>query len=86
MRQEFRRIGGDTAVEALQMASARIPNSLNMSLAERRWRRRDCDSSDTEMTRVRRRKARYERCPMSKPPQKQESSNTLCDHAAPRRG
>src|SRR5262250_1678094 len=39
MRQEFRRIGGDTAVEALQMASARIPNSLNMSLPERRRRR-----------------------------------------------
>src|SRR5215471_15667320 len=39
MRQEFRRIGGDTAVEALAMASARIPNSLNMSLAERRRRR-----------------------------------------------
>ena len=39
MRQEFRRIGGDTAVEALQMASARIPNSLNMSLRERRRRR-----------------------------------------------
>src|SRR5438034_2138483 len=39
MRQEFRRIGGDTAVEALDMASARIPNSLNMSVAERRRRR-----------------------------------------------
>src|SRR5215475_8355929 len=39
MRQEFRRIGGDTAVEALDMASARIPRSLNMSLAERRHRR-----------------------------------------------
>src|SRR2546430_15656551 len=38
MRQEFRRIGGDTAVEALDMASARIPNSLNMSVAERRRR------------------------------------------------
>jgi len=39
MREEFRRIGGDTAVEALAMASARIPSSLNMSLAERRRRR-----------------------------------------------
>src|SRR5437867_9198646 len=39
MREEFRRIGGDTAVQALDMASARIPNSLNMSLAERRRRR-----------------------------------------------
>ena len=33
MREEFRRIGGDTAVEALDMASARIPRSLSMSLA-----------------------------------------------------
>src|SRR2546421_3654707 len=39
MREEFRRIGGDTAVEALDMASARIPNSLRMSVAERRRRR-----------------------------------------------
>jgi predicted TIM-barrel fold metal-dependent hydrolase len=39
MRQEFRRIGGDTAVQALDMASARIPNSLSMSVAERRRRR-----------------------------------------------
>src|SRR5207247_8576197 len=39
MRQEFRRIGGGTAVEALDMASARIPNSLNMSGTERRRRR-----------------------------------------------
>src|SRR5437016_8180953 len=39
MRQEFKRIGGDTAVEALDMASARIPNSLRMSLAERSRRR-----------------------------------------------
>jgi predicted TIM-barrel fold metal-dependent hydrolase len=39
MRQEFHRIGGDMAVEALDMASARIPNSLNMSVAERRRRR-----------------------------------------------
>src|SRR6201997_218708 len=39
MREEFRRIGGDTAVEALAMASARIPSSLRMSVAERRRRR-----------------------------------------------
>ena len=39
MREEFRRIGGDTAVEALAMASARIPNSLAMSVGERRRRR-----------------------------------------------
>src|SRR3989442_5537542 len=39
MREEFRRIGGDAAVEALAMASARIPNSLSMSVAERRRRR-----------------------------------------------
>jgi predicted TIM-barrel fold metal-dependent hydrolase len=39
MREEFRRIGGDTAVEALDVASARIPSSLAMSVAERRRRR-----------------------------------------------
>src|SRR2546425_12487267 len=39
MREEFRRIGGDAAVEALALASARIPNSLSMSVAERRRRR-----------------------------------------------
>ncbi len=39
MREEFRRIGGDAAVEALAMASQRIPNSLGMSVAERRRRR-----------------------------------------------
>src|SRR5262249_61492412 len=39
MRQEFRRIGGDAAVEALDLASQRIPNSLGMSVAERRRRR-----------------------------------------------
>ena len=39
MREEFRRIGGDTAVEALDLASQRIPNSLNMSVTERRRRR-----------------------------------------------
>src|SRR5437899_2430077 len=39
MREEFRRIGGDGAVEALALASDRIPSSLRMSLAERRRRR-----------------------------------------------
>src|SRR5438552_7420214 len=39
MREEFRRIGGDTAVEALEVASARIPRSLRMSVAERARRR-----------------------------------------------
>jgi predicted TIM-barrel fold metal-dependent hydrolase len=39
MREEFRRIGGATAVEALDVASARIPRSLSMSLDERRHRR-----------------------------------------------
>jgi predicted TIM-barrel fold metal-dependent hydrolase len=39
MREEFRRIGGEAAVEALALASQRIPNSLRMSLEERRRRR-----------------------------------------------
>ncbi|MGH7320721.1 MAG: amidohydrolase family protein, partial [Candidatus Rokuibacteriota bacterium] len=39
MREEFRRIGGDAAAEALALAGDRIPNSLRMSLAERRRRR-----------------------------------------------
>jgi hypothetical protein len=39
MREEFPRIGGDAAVEALAMASQRVPNSLAMSLAERTRRR-----------------------------------------------
>src|SRR6059036_726231 len=39
MREEFRRIGGDAAVEALAIASDRIPNALKMSLQERRRRR-----------------------------------------------
>src|ERR1043166_3389207 len=39
MRQEFKRIGGDLAVEAFVMATARIPNALNMSVDERRRRR-----------------------------------------------
>src|SRR2546422_4665832 len=44
MREEFRRIGGDAAAEALAIASDRIPSSLRMSLAERR-RRRDRKST-----------------------------------------
>jgi predicted TIM-barrel fold metal-dependent hydrolase len=39
MREEFRKIGGDAAAEALAIQSQRIPNSLGMSLAERRRRR-----------------------------------------------
>jgi predicted TIM-barrel fold metal-dependent hydrolase len=39
MREEFRRIGGDAAVEGLAIASQRVPNSLRMSLAERSRRR-----------------------------------------------
>ena len=39
MREEFRRIGGEAAAEALALASQRVPNSLAMSLAERRRRR-----------------------------------------------
>jgi len=39
MREEFRRIGGDAAVEAYDIASQRVPNSLKMSLPERRRRR-----------------------------------------------
>jgi hypothetical protein len=39
MRTEFKRIGGDIAVEALDMASARIPRSLGMTVAERSYRR-----------------------------------------------
>src|SRR5499426_1971039 len=39
MRQEFRRIGGDAAVEALDLATQRVPNSLKMSVAERTRRR-----------------------------------------------
>src|SRR5438445_673537 len=39
MREEFRRIGGDAAAEALALASDRIPSSLRMPLAERRRRR-----------------------------------------------
>jgi predicted TIM-barrel fold metal-dependent hydrolase len=39
MRQEFRRIGGDAAVEGLDFATRRIPASLGMSVAERTRRR-----------------------------------------------
>ncbi len=39
MRDEFRRIGGDAAVEAYDIASQRVPNSLKLSLPERRRRR-----------------------------------------------
>ena len=39
MREEFRRIGGDAAVEGLALASARVPNSLKQSVAERARRR-----------------------------------------------
>jgi predicted TIM-barrel fold metal-dependent hydrolase len=39
IREEFRRIGGDAAVEAWDTASQRVPNSLKMSLAERSRRR-----------------------------------------------
>src|SRR5215470_13841130 len=36
MRDEFRRIGGDAAVEALAAATDRVPSALRMSLPERR--------------------------------------------------
>src|SRR5437870_2834509 len=39
MREEFRRIGGEAAAEAYDFASQRVPNSLKMSLTERRRRR-----------------------------------------------
>ena len=39
MREEFRRIGGEAAADALEIASQRIPGSLKLSLAERRRRR-----------------------------------------------
>src|SRR5262245_7551161 len=39
MREEFRRIGGEAAVEALGLASQRVPNSLKMSMPERARRR-----------------------------------------------
>jgi predicted TIM-barrel fold metal-dependent hydrolase len=39
MREEFRRIGGAAAEEAFAMQSQRVPNSLKLSLGERRRRR-----------------------------------------------
>jgi predicted TIM-barrel fold metal-dependent hydrolase len=39
MREEFRRIGGEAAVEGLAVASQRVPNALKMPVAERRRRR-----------------------------------------------
>src|SRR5262245_56102645 len=39
MKEEFRKIGGDAAVEGLALASQRVPNSLRMSVDERRRRR-----------------------------------------------
>jgi predicted TIM-barrel fold metal-dependent hydrolase len=39
MREEFRRIGGEAAVEALAVAGARVPGALKMSVAERARRR-----------------------------------------------
>ena len=35
MKEEFRRIGGEAAAEALAVATQRVPNSLKMTLAER---------------------------------------------------
>src|SRR5437667_466545 len=39
MREEFKRIGGDAAAEALDLASSRVPSSLKMSVAERAKKR-----------------------------------------------
>jgi hypothetical protein len=39
MREEFRRIGGDAAVEGLAAATQRVPNALKMSVAERARKR-----------------------------------------------
>jgi predicted TIM-barrel fold metal-dependent hydrolase len=39
MREEFRRIGGDAAVEALELAGSRVPNALKQSVRERARRR-----------------------------------------------
>src|SRR5438876_7745791 len=39
MREEFRRIGGDAAAEAFDLASSRVPSSLKMSVAERAKKR-----------------------------------------------
>src|SRR5205823_7423527 len=39
MKEDSRRIGGTAAVEGLATATSRVPNSLKMTLAERRRRR-----------------------------------------------
>src|SRR5215510_14461933 len=39
MREEYRRIGGDAAAEALAFSLQRVPNALKMSVAERARRR-----------------------------------------------
>jgi len=39
MRAEFKRIGGDAAAEAFDLASSRVPGSLKLSVAERGRRR-----------------------------------------------
>jgi predicted TIM-barrel fold metal-dependent hydrolase len=39
MREEFKRIGGDAAVEAYDIARSRVPNALKMSVAERARKR-----------------------------------------------
>ena len=39
MREEFRRIGGAAAVDAVDLASQRVPNSLRLTVAERARRR-----------------------------------------------
>src|SRR5947208_2953473 len=39
MREEFRRIGGDVAAEAFDLAASRVPNALKMSVAERAQKR-----------------------------------------------
>src|ERR1700693_1283685 len=39
MKEEFRRIGGEAAAEALAVATQRVPTSLKMTLAERTRKR-----------------------------------------------
>src|SRR5947208_16507914 len=39
MREEFRRIAGDAAVEAYDIARSRVPGALKMSVAERAKKR-----------------------------------------------
>src|SRR5437867_13181606 len=39
MREEYRRMGGDAAVQALPSATDRVPSALRMSVPERRHRR-----------------------------------------------